>query len=62
MTTMCVIIAYETISPAVLEMIASPKVPCFISYRDLDEDCFEFTVTARLEDMKCIERILAQYV
>lgn len=62
MRTISVFINYEKIAPTVLEQSICHLYPCFISWRDVDEDCFEFTITAREEDVASIERQLAQYV
>lgn len=57
-----VIIEYETISPAVLEMVvkkAFPQVMC--KWKDVDEDFFEFTVFG-VADLAMLEDILAEYM
>lgn len=36
--------------------------PCFTKIRDIDEDSYEVTITARIEDIPAIERRLAPYV
>lgn len=36
--------------------------PCFTKVRDIDEDNYEVTITARIEDLPAIERRLAPYV
>ena len=36
--------------------------PCFCTIRDIDEDSYEATITARQEDMPAIERRLAPYI
>ena len=36
--------------------------PCMVSIRDIDEDYYEATITARVEDIPSIERRLAPFV
>ena len=57
-----VIIEYATISPNVLEMIitnAFPEAMC--TWKDLDEDYFEFTVFGVL-DLAMLEDVIAEYM
>ena len=57
-----VIIAYEQISPAVLETIickAFPQSCCM--WEDMDEDYFEFTVCC-CPDLDMLEDLLAEYM
>ena len=61
MKTLCVNIAYEKISPAVLTDILM-NVPCFATYHEVDEDTFEFSIQARVEDMRYIENIISAFV
>lgn len=57
-----VIIEYATVAPNVLEMIitnAFPKAMC--TWKDLDEDYFEFTVFGVL-DLAMLEDVIAKYM
>ena len=58
---MSVIIFYETISPAVLEMLVNRAVACLCDWREVDEDSFEFCVF-NCKDLARAERVLARYV
>ena len=62
MRMLVVIIRYEEISPAVLDSIICDMVPCFSAWQEVDEDCFEYSVQAREEDINCIKGILSAYV
>lgn len=62
MKTITVAIEYATISPAVLEGIIAPISANFISWHEIDEDFFEFSVLCRQEDAALVEARLAQYV
>lgn len=57
-----VIIDYEVISPAVLELKikrAFPSAMC--KWKDIDEDSFEFSVFG-VADLEMLEDVLAEYV
>ena len=56
-----VIISYEVISPAVLAMKIEKLFNCFCSWKDIDEDFFEFTAWGCLQ-LASLEDALAQYV
>jgi hypothetical protein len=57
-----VIIEYETISPAVLEMIVKRGFPqAMCKWKDIDEDFFELTVFG-VADLAMLEDILAEYM
>lgn len=60
----CVIIGYEMVSPAVLEMIIEREFEeAFVSWSDIDEDSFEFRVSGIADsDLSLLEYILAVYV
>ena len=60
----CVLIGYEMVSPAVLEMIIEKEFDeAFVSWSDVDEDYFEFRVSGITdEDLSLLEYILAAYV
>ena len=62
MKNITVIIAYEIISPAVLENIFSNGLMCWCGYHEVDEDYFEFWIECREEDAAWVERKLAQYM
>ena len=62
MKNITVLIAYETISPAVLENIISRDLMGWCGWKDINEDFFEFWVECRQEDAPTVERKLAQYV
>lgn len=64
---MTVIIEYANISPAVLEtLVRAACINAFCTYRDIDEEYFEFSVCGWLPltgaDLIAIEGVLAQYV
>ena len=57
-----IIIDYEVISPAVLELkikSAFPSAMC--KWKDIDEDSFEFAVFG-VADLEMLEDVLAEYV
>jgi hypothetical protein len=57
-----VIISYELISPAVLEMRVRNAFPTAIcKWKDIDEDSFEFSVFG-VSDLPMLEDILAEWV
>jgi hypothetical protein len=57
-----VIISYELISPAVLEMRVRNAFPtAMCKCRDIDEDSFEFSVFG-VSDLPMLEDILAEWV
>ena len=61
--SMTVIIEYATISPAVLASKIEKASTCLCSWRDIDEDYFEFTVIGVCAcDMDELEDMLAEYV
>ena len=62
-----VIIEYARISPAVLEtLVRAACINAFCTYRDIDEEYFEFSVCGWLPltgaDLIAIKGVLAQYV
>lgn len=57
-----VIISYELISPAVLEMRVRNAFPVSMCmWKDIDEDSFEFSVFG-VSDLSMLEDILAEWV
>jgi hypothetical protein len=57
-----VIIAYEVVSPVVIEnAIDRMYEDCIVIFRDLDEDYFEVTILGNL-DLGNVERYLAQFM
>lgn len=62
MTELCVSIEYALISPIILVARIEDAIPCFVTWFDNDEDYFDISVEARVEDMGFVERILAEYV
>ena len=56
-----VIISYERISPAVLANRIERGFECLCSWRDIDEDFFEFSVWY-CKDLDMLEDVLAEYV
>ena len=57
-----VIISYESISPAVLEIKVKNAFPTSMCmWKDIDEDSFEFSVFG-VSDLPMLEDILAEWV
>ena len=57
-----VIIEYSTIAPNVLKKITTDAFPAVIcTWKDLDEDYFEFTVFGVL-DQAMLEDVIAEYM
>ena len=57
-----VIIEYATIAPSVLKKIITDAFPAAIcTWKDLDEDYFEFTVFGVL-DLAMLEDVIAEYM
>ena len=61
MKTVSYILSWEDSSISVVDGIEA-TFPCFTRVRDIDEDSYEVTITARIEDLPAIERRLAPYV
>ena len=57
------VIEYATISPAVLAAILENKFTCFCSWRDINEDSFEFTVMLASESKIAeLKNIISKYL
>ena len=57
------VIKYTTIGPAVLAAILENKFTCFCSWRDINEDSFEFTVTlASGSKIPELKNIISKYL
>ena len=57
------VIEYATISPAVLAAILENKFTCFYTWRDINEDSFEFTVTLASESKIAeLKNIISKYL
>jgi hypothetical protein len=61
MKTVSYILSWEDSSISVVDGIEA-TFPCFTKVSDIDEDSYEVTITARIEDLPAIERRLAPYV
>lgn len=61
MKTVSYILSWEDTSIYVVNGIEH-GFPCFTKISDIDEDSYEVTITARIEDLPAIERRLAPYV
>lgn len=56
-----VIIEYAFISPAILAHYIERAFGCYTTWRDIDEDYFEFSVFG-CSDLEMLEDVLAEYV
>ena len=57
------VIEYAKISPAVLAAILENKFTCLCSWRDINEDSFEFTVTLASENnIAELENFISKYL
>lgn len=56
-----VIISYEKISPVVLANRLEKAFDCLCSWKDINEDFFEFSVYY-CKDLEMLEDVLAEYV
>lgn len=61
MKTICFILSWEDSSICAVYGIEH-AFPCMTKVRDIDEDNYEVTIHARIEDIPAIERRLAPYV
>lgn len=61
MKTKCFILSWEDSSIMAVDRIES-TFPCFTAIHDIDEDSYEVTIQARIEDWASIEKILARFV
>ena len=61
METICVILSWEDTSVCAIDRIEA-EFPCFTWIREINDDIYEATITARIEDVPSIERILAPFV
>ena len=60
---MTVIIDYANIAPDVLAIRLFTELSCSVSWRDINEDCFEISVFSdSVWTLRQAENILAQYV
>lgn len=61
--TMTAIIDYANIAPNILAMRLFTELSCSVSWRDIDENCFEISVISdSVFTLRQAENILAQYV
>ena len=56
-----VVIEYAKISPAVLVSMIESTFKCIATWRDIDEDYFEFSVYG-CTDLAGLKNVLAEYV
>ena len=61
MKTLCYILSWEDSSICAVDGIES-SFPCMTRIRDIDQDNYEVTITARIEDVPAIEKRLSPYV
>lgn len=61
MKTVCFILSWADSSISVVNGIES-AFPCMVAIHDIDEDSYEVSIHARVEDIPAIERRLAPYV
>ena len=61
METVSYLLNWADSSISVVDGIKS-AFPCMVAIHDIDEDCYEAIITARIEDLPAIERRLAPYV
>ncbi len=61
METVSYILSWEDASLCVVYGIEH-AFPCFTKIHDIDEDNYEVSITARIEDLPAIEHRLAPYV
>ena len=61
MKKICYRLSWEDMSICAIDSIEA-GFPCFCVIRDIDENSYEVTITARIEDIPAIERRLAPFV
>ena len=62
MRTLCYAFDWENTAVCLRLNCLESLFPCFVIYRDVDEDRFEVTIQCRQEDASSIERRLAEFM